>query len=275
MALLQETKIRLSEKDVKGFVSLLEDSSEQVLNLIAQQIPKFDDSSLKYIEEIVDDCDNEILLDNWNHASKLALTQQIQTWKKAPELETGLFLLARLKNPGLEIDRYQAILENLARRVSQRIKITSNSRERIQALNQVMFGEEGFVGNQLNYYDLENNFLHTVIDTRMGNPIMLSALYILVGRRAGLDLRGIGAPGHFIVKYEDLLLDPFFAGKSITKAECIIRSQELDVNWRDEFLDPIDDALIVSRSIRNLASVYKKQKEFKKAADITSLLKLV
>lgn len=275
MALLEETKIRLSEKDLKGFISLLEDSSEQILNLMSQQIHKFDDSSLKHIEAIVDNSDNEILLDNWSHASRLALIQRIQNWKKTPELESGLFLLARLKNPGLEVERYKAILNGFAKRISQKIKANSNSKERIQALNQILFNEEGFVGNQLNYYDLENNFLHTVIDTKMGNPIMLSALYILVGRRAGLDLRGIGAPGHFIVKYEDLLLDPFFAGKTITKAECIIRSQELDVNWRDEFLDPIDDGLIVSRSIRNLASVYKKQKEFKKADDITSLLKLV
>ena len=113
------------------------------------------------------------------------------------------------------------------------------------------------------------------MDTRSGNPIMISALYILIGRRLGLDIKGIGTPGHFIVKFEDQFLDPFFAGREITKEECVLRSQELSVYWRDEYLEPIDDVFIISRCIRNLIAIYKKLNEFEKAADATSLLKLV
>jgi regulator of sirC expression with transglutaminase-like and TPR domain len=98
---------------------------------------------------------------------------------------------------------------------------------------------------------------------------------MLVARRLGLDIKGIGTPGHFLVKFEDQLLDPFFAGRDITREECVIRSQELRVYWRDEYLEPINDTFIISRCIRNLIAIYKKLHEFEKAEDATSLLKLV
>lgn len=272
---IQQEKVRLAEPDLFGFVNLLQDSSESVLNLMAEQISKLDDSSLKGIEELVQKADDDDLIDNWYHASKLSLLNQIQNWKKSGDLEEGLFLISRLKNPGLDVAKYKTILDNYAARVAQKLTASSTGQEAINALNQVLYKEESYIGNQANYYDMDNNFLHTVIDTGTGNPIMISVIYILVARRLGLDIKGIGTPGHFIVKFEDQLLDPFFAGRDITKEECVLRSQELRVYWRDEYLEPIDDTFIISRCIRNLIAIYKKLNEFEKAADATSLLKLV
>lgn len=274
MAITQE-KIQLKEPDLCGFVNLLQDSSESVLNLMAEQISKLDDSSLKKIEELVQKAKDEDLIDNWYHASKMSLLNQIQNWKKDGDLEDGLFLISRLKNPGLDVARYKKILDSYAARVASKLSPSSTKKDTINALNHVLYKEESFVGNQANYYDMDNNFLHTVIDTGTGNPIMISAIYILVGRRLGLDIKGIGTPGHFIVQFEDQLLDPFFAGREITKEECVIRSQELRVYWRDEYLEPINDTFIISRCIRNLIAIYKKLNEFKKAEDATNLLKLV
>lgn len=270
-----EEKISLSEKNLLGFVNLLQDSSASTLNLMGQQISKLDDVSLRGIEEIIGKTDNDELEDNWYHASKVALLAQIQDWKSDGDLERGLFLISRLRNPGLDLKKYQAILDGYAARVAAKLSPSSSATHAIKALNEVLFREEVYVGNQSDYYDLDNNFLHTVIDNKAGNPIMLSSIYILVGRRLGLDIKGIGTPGHFIVTFDDKLIDPFFQGKEITKNECVLRAQELSVYWREEYLNPIDDAFIISRCIRNIVAIYKKQNEFEKAADATNILKLV
>lgn len=270
-----EEKKSLSENDLRGFVKLLQDSSDATLNLMGQQISKLDDNSLKGIEAIVNSTEDDDLIDNWYHASKLALLKQIQAWKKDGDLERGLFLISRLRNPGLDLKKYQLILDDYAARVVAKLSPSATGQEAIAALNQVLFKEEFYTGNQANYYDLDNNFLHTVIDGKSGNPIMLSSIYILVGRRLGLDIKGVGTPGHFIVQFEERLLDPFFAAKEINKKECMLRAQELSVYWREEYLNPIDDAFIISRCIRNIVAIYKKQNEFDKAADATNILKLV
>lgn len=275
----QIEKQNLSEKEIRGFVSLLQDSDDKIIKLMADQLCKLDDPTLKNIERtalyIAEQNSNEDLLDNWYQVSKLALLNQIQDWKKAYDLEKGLLLISRLKNPGLEEQKYQDQLDNYAARVRAKLSTISKQYTIIDALNEVLYKEEGFVGNQADYYDINNNFLHTVLEQRTGNPIMLSVIYILVARRLGIDIRGVGTPGHFIVQYEDRYYDPFFAGKEISKEECVLRSQELSVFWRDEYLDQIDDKHIMARCIRNLIAIYKKLNEYDKAEDATSILKMV
>jgi len=63
--------------------------------------------------------------------------------------------------------------------------------------------------------------LPAVLERRRGLPITLSVLYVGVARRAGIPLRGVGLPGHFVVGHfvapgaGPELLDPFHAGVRI------------------------------------------------------------
>jgi regulator of sirC expression with transglutaminase-like and TPR domain len=76
-----------------------------------------------------------------------------------------------------------------------------------------LFIEQGFRGNRDDYYDPRNSYLNEVLDHRTGIPISLSVVYLAVGRRLGLDVRGISFPGHFLVKVVcsegELVIDPF------------------------------------------------------------------
>jgi regulator of sirC expression with transglutaminase-like and TPR domain len=268
-------KKQLSEDELKAFVNLLSDSEERTLNLMADQLINFEDSSLKRIQELTDSRDDLQLTGNWYHTSKIHLSKQIKNWKQEGDLETGLFLLARFENPGLDVDYYKSVLDSYTQRVEDNLTISSTEDEIIKSINQVLFKEEGFVGNQIDYYDINNNFINTVLEFKTGNPIMISAVYILIARRLGLDIEGVGTPGHFIVKFRDRFYDPFFSGREITKDECVLRAQELSVFWRDEYLDSINDVFIIARCIRNLIAIYKKKDELDKAAEISGLLKLV
>lgn len=269
------TYLGLSENQAQAFVDLLSDADERILALLAEQMSKYDDKSLKLLEKIADQSQDPNILDNWYYISKIVVVDKLQNWRKEGDLEEALFLLARIKNPGLDLNHYERELENFTNRVRNKITSLSSHEEIMESIGQVLFVEEGFIGNQLDYYDLDNNFIHTVIDKRAGNPIMLSCLFILIGRRLGFDIEGVGTPGHFIVKFGNKYYDPFFAGREISKEECILRAQELKVYWREDYLNAVSDAFILSRCIRNLIAIYKKLNDYEKAADISSLLKLV
>src|SRR5207245_202549 len=73
-----------------------------------------------------------------------------------------------------------------------------------------------------------NSCLNDVLERRLGIPITLSVLAIEVGRRVGLEIVGIGLPGHFCVGSrvgdELLVLDPFGGGRLVERgaAEAIV-----------------------------------------------------
>jgi hypothetical protein len=62
-----------------------------------------------------------------------------------------------------------------------------------------------------------------VLALRRGAPVTLSLIYVLVARWAGLAVTGVSMPDYFLVRLHGtrpILLDPFHAGRSITKADC-------------------------------------------------------
>lgn len=66
-------------------------------------------------------------------------------------------------------------------------------------------------GNPFDYYDARNSFIDDVLSRGVGIPITLSVIAIEVGRRAGVDIDGIGLPGHFVVRSatDERYGDPF------------------------------------------------------------------
>jgi regulator of sirC expression with transglutaminase-like and TPR domain len=88
------------------------------------------------------------------------------------------------------------------------------------ALAHVLGTLHGFAGDTQQYDRPENSMLDRVLERRRGLPILLSAVYVEVARRAGVPLAGVGLPGHYVVAHfgapEPLLLDPFSGGVHVT-----------------------------------------------------------
>ncbi len=186
------------------------------------------------------------------------------------ELETGTdqperlaLLIGNLIDPLLDVDAYIRRLNELADQVDQRMPGGVVGRAQAEALIAILHQEMEFFGNVDNYYDPDNSFLHRVLDTRLGLPITLSLLYIAIGRRLGINLQGMGFPGHFMLEYQDgsgtWMLDPFH-GK-------VIASEELSYYLSQIFQQPIrlsvspdqyqvDTSALILRILNNLRTVY-------------------
>ena len=93
-------------------------------------------------------------------------------------------------------------LHMLADRVHSRVK-TDSFTARWSRLHEVLFDEEGFCGEVEHYYNPLNSYLPAVLQTRRGLPITLCLIYKAVAHRIGLDVTGVNAPGHFLVRLDD------------------------------------------------------------------------
>lgn len=90
-----------------------------------------------------------------------------------------------------------------------------------------LFGSGRFGGDSIEYYDPRNSFLDEVLDRGAGLPITLSVLMIEVAARVGVELHGIGLPGHFVVGELDgvarvpaRFFDPFHGGSVLDANGC-------------------------------------------------------
>ena len=135
-----------------------------------------------------------------------------------------------------------------------------------------LFVEQGLSGNTLDYYDPRNSNLIDVIEGRRGNPISLTCVFILVGYRLGLDIRGCNFPGHFLAHArsgnQDLLFDCFDSGRLLSPQETsAIRKAEPHL-----LRSPASPEAIIARVLRNLSVAYEHNGDFAKARFVRELL---
>jgi regulator of sirC expression with transglutaminase-like and TPR domain len=141
------------------------------------------------------------------------------------DLARSALLIAAEEYPALDVGRYLARLDELAREVAPRLARVDTAADRVAVLNRFLFAERGFAGNREQYDDPRNSFLNEVLDRCAGIPITLSLVYMEVARRAGVEVDGIGFPGHFLVKHgkpDAVVVDAFFQ-TVLTREQCQTR----------------------------------------------------
>jgi regulator of sirC expression with transglutaminase-like and TPR domain len=210
-----------------------------------------------------------------------------------PDLAIAALMIARLEYPRLDAGPYLDRLDALGREASRRVAaagpihaggLDPERYGRVMALNDYVFRELHFVGNEVQYEDPRNSFLNEVMDRRTGVPISLALLYIEVARRAGLRVYGINFPGHFLLGFpaegrppytNDLILDPFHAGALLSQEECrrlLRRHAGEDAALEPHLFRHATKQQILARMLLNLKLVYVRMRSFPQARDVTELL---
>lgn len=158
-------------------------------------------------------------------------------------------------------------LERLAENAGKQVDAQTELFDKVRALNQFFFEEQGFAGNQDDFYDPRNSFLDQVLSRRLGIPITLSVLYIEIAGRLGLPAYGVGFPGHFLVRIgrgdTALMLDAYAGGVALPEDELDQRLADLygrgtlSIRSHPALLRPATKREILVRMLRNLIGIYR------------------
>lgn len=198
------------------------------------------------------------------------------------ELARAALLIAQEEYAYLEPERYLVRLDDLAAGARERLAGQDEPYALVNRLSEYLFDEEGLQGNQADYYDPANSFLNEVLERRLGIPITLSVIYLEVGWRLGLPLRGVGLPGHFVVKYqapeEEIVVDPFNRGIILSEAECrrlVAEATGGSISFQRGQLAAVSKRQILARMLANLKLIYLNRRRYERALATVEYLLLV
>jgi regulator of sirC expression with transglutaminase-like and TPR domain len=220
-----------------------------------------------------------------------------------PDLAVAALMIARVEYPKLDAGPYIDLLDALGREAARRVaaarpaaddapaRVDPGIYARVTALNNYLFKEQRFVGNDVQYEDPRNSFLNEVLDRRTGIPVTLALVYMEVARRAGVTVEGINLPGHFLVRCparpafhnagrleelhdRDLIIDAHH-GTFLSEDACrelLRRHAGEEALWDVHLLVQATKQQILARMLLNLKRVYVRMYSFPQAKDATELL---
>lgn len=172
------------------------------------------------------------------------------------DIEKAAWLLSRALLPGFSTTPHEEQVNEWGIEFLSRIHGAATNEDRIRLLGEFLSGELRFRGNSDCYYCEENSLLPRLLSTRMGIPISLSLLYMMVGSRAGMKIEGINLPGHFIAKHGDLFFDPFHGGRILGRDDLRSILCRQGIELKESHLQPASPRQFLMRILANLLYVY-------------------
>ena len=198
----------------------------------------------------------------------------VQSDADFPLLEAAISL-AQDEYPDLDVQQVLGDVDQLLARLKRRLAGRRRPLQRLRVLNQFFFRDLNFGGNVNDYMDPDNSYVNVVLRTRRGIPISLAVLWLELAQGMGLKVRGVGFPGHFMVKVNlpegQVVIDPF-TGQSLSREELSERlepfhehaavwstSQEVPLGL---YLQAAPARDIIARMLRNLKEIHAAQEDW-------------
>jgi regulator of sirC expression with transglutaminase-like and TPR domain len=266
-----------AQKD--AIVKLLRDDDPRTVDLVKDQLALQGSAALPSLQDLLTMYDarvTEHVKDVMGRIDAEEAGQELGrlcgTFAEHGDLEAFCWLLARAMLPGVEAAEWRALLDQWSRQVARYRAPDDTAEDRVRLLAHLLGGQLGFRGNTEDYYNPDNTLLPRVMSTRLGIPITLTLLYMLIGQRCGMRVEGINFPGHFLARHDGVLFDPFERGRIIGITECreILSRQKLEL--LPNHLETATPIAIARRILANLLYVYQSDEESEAARRVTGWL---
>lgn len=257
--------------NTQALIRLLSDNDPETVRLVKQQLFSMAEDNPHCLDGLsrVDDEDvsrhaREIIneLEGQNAVRDFELLCHLGGENFA--VEQSAWMLARAVEPQKCTSSFEEQINDWGKEFLTRVPRASDSRERVLLLTEFLSDELGFRGNSSCYYCEENSLLPHVVSSRVGIPISLALVYMMVGSRAGMRIEGINLPGHFIARHSGVFFDPFHAGRilSVPDVKQLLARQNIEL--RESHLLPATPRQFLLRMLANLLYVYDLDEEDEK-----------
>jgi len=268
--------------EIKSLIKLLDDEDEQIYTAARERLLEHGTGALPFLNQPHQH--GSIATKRISEIRELLLRthfkNEIRALKQTSDgdidLEEGVFLIARTRYFDCNIVPYINQLNAYAYQLKEKLISITDKTELFRRLISFFVDEHGFTGNHTDYYNEDNHYINRVLETKTGIPITLCVVYLLVGKRIDLPLKGIGLPGHFILRlsFENahVYFDPFNNGKILTHRDCETMVSNLGFTFTEEFLRPVTNRQILERMFRNIILSLEKKQEADRIETIRQLI---
>ena len=194
---------------IKALISLLDDPDSEVINIVSDSLMKQGLNAIPELEKAWENTFDGVLqsrLGNVIQNIQLDYTRNnLEKWIKtgAEYILEGAFYMAQYQFPYINMEDLDREIENMRKDIWLEINNNLTALEKVKIMNYIIFDIYKYSKNITDIFSPQNSFINQVIETRKGNSISLSIIYLSVAHRLDLPICGVNLPDNFILAYKD------------------------------------------------------------------------
>lgn len=220
------------------------------------------------------------------------ICKELSRWieQGGTNLLEGCTIVARYHYPEIRTHDLEYELGKIRKDIWMELNENLTALEQIRVFNYVFYEMHGFHGNITNYHAPLNSFLNKVLENKMGNPLSLGIVYMLVAQSLDMPVKGINLPEHFVLAWTGTSLNPdtlevspdnvlfyinaFSRGNIFAIKDIEVFLKQLKQEPRPEFFNPCSNLDIILRMLNNLMIAYQKISDTPRFLEIQHLTTL-
>ncbi|MGK7391979.1 MAG: transglutaminase family protein [Candidatus Cyclobacteriaceae bacterium M2_1C_046] len=273
----------MEESELKALISLLDDEDVRVRSHIEEKIKSLGDEIIPLLEEEWENNlnpDVQARIENLIHLLQYnMLKDRLAKWvqEETDDLLKGMWLVATYQYPDLSLEKLSQDLEQIYYEAWLEFKPEGHPVDQVKMLNSVLYGKLKFSANTKNFHSPGNSMINNVIDSKRGNPISLSVIYMLVAQKLKMPVYGVNLPNLFILTYKSEKINQFYInafnrGLIFSKEDIDNYIAELRLTPQKSYYEPCTNKEIIQRCLRNLVLSFEKLGEHAKSEEVKELL---
>lgn len=294
----------MKAKELDALLKLLDDQDKEVYEHVENKILSYGPPVIPVLEEVWSQSLNPILqqrIENVIHKIQFdSLFHTLCKWKDTANLNyyepnnqeillKGTLLVARYQYPDLDEQKIRLQLETIKKEIWLELNDDLTALEQVKVINQILFTHHGFSGNTTHYHAPQNSFINNVLESKKGNPLLLSVIYSYIAQSLDIPIYGVNLPEHFILAYEDrsfsithtdftakvlFYVNAFSKGTLFDQKEIDAFLKQLNLSPAKAYYEPCSNQLIIQRMLRNLMNAYIKLGDTEKSNEVQQLLEI-
>lgn len=288
---------RVNKKEIDALINLLDDPDEGIFNHIRDKFISIGQPVIPFLENAWENAFDMLMqkrIEQIIHSIQFeSLQKNLSDWSlnRQEDLLEGILLIARYQYPDLDEGKIKKQLQQIIHDCWLELNDDLTALEKIKIINHIIFDVHLFSANITNYHAPQNSFFNVVIESKKGNQISLSILYLLVAKSLNVPVYGVNLPEHFVVCYveekKNLLnlsseneepakilfyINPFSKGIIFQKSDIDVFLKKLNIDPLPSFYYPCSNLDIIKRVLRNLIASYQKLGHNDKIDELNDLL---
>jgi regulator of sirC expression with transglutaminase-like and TPR domain len=263
----------------QALVSLLQDGDADTVGLVKGQLLESGTEKVGELTQLLTlvrgtaHANLKDVIDRIESARNLGnISRGLANLKTLQQLEELCWDFARSEQADFQGAPYARQLDQWAEDIAKLIRPGATAREKVNCMAHYLSRTQGLAGNSSDYYHPRNGYLPWVIEFRSGLPITVSLVYMLVGLRLNIPVEGIGAPGHFLARLEDVIFDPYYKGRILTEGEWEMIASEIPERQRPYLSKACTPLETMHRLLINVRNCYVKRNDVERRRRVDSYL---
>ncbi|MFT6845786.1 MAG: regulator of sirC expression with transglutaminase-like and TPR domain [Flavobacteriales bacterium] len=286
------------EKEIKALINLIDDPDVLIYQQIRERLIELGEPIISSLENVWEFNTHGVIFqdrieDIVHQIQFKQIKRDLTAWVQegATDLLQGVLIINRYQYPDLDTDAVIHQIKSISRQVWIELNENLTALEKVRIINHVIFNTLGFKGNKKKYHSPNNSYLSSVLETKKGNPLSLSILYMLIANQLEEPIFGINLPHHFLLAYIDnhniaqlvndydsdvlFYINCFGGGSILHRKEIEDFLNRIDVPHNQQYFESCTPLDMAVRMLNNLIQAYSNEGLSDKKTELKQLLSLL